>query len=270
VAVSVSARRPARLFGTPARSGSVRGGERGAAGRDQPVSDAADGLDGRPVVAQLLPQLRDMDIDGPRLAREVRPPDVLQEAIAGQDDPGVARERGKQVELARPQLEAALADRGLAAPAVDAQRADLDRAGAGCRPGRTPEDCPDACDQGPRVEGLRDVVVGAQLQPDDGIHVVRTGGEHEDRRLAAPANLATDVEAILLRQHEVQDHEVRVVPEVERERLVPIARGDHPEALLLEVEPEELHDVRLVVDDEDAFHVVPESTVRRRAPRAQT
>ena len=41
---------------------------------------------------------------------------------------------------------------------------------------------------------------------------------------------------------------------VEGERLLAVARGDDREALLLEVEPDEVHDVALVVDDEDGLH----------------
>ena len=169
--------------------------QRRASRRDQPVSDAAHGLDRRPVVAQLLAQLRDVDVDRPGLAREVGAPDVLEQRVAGQDDAGIPGQGRQQVELAGPQLEAALADRRLATPAVDAQRADLDRAGAGCRPGRAPQDRLDPGDQGARVERLGHVVVGAQLEPDDRVDVVGPGGQHQDRRLAAPPDLAADVEA---------------------------------------------------------------------------
>ena len=53
---------------------------------------------------------------------------------------------------------------------------------------------------------------------------------------------------------------------------VAVARGHHPEAVLLEVQPHELDDVPLVVDDEDGLHGergyaapygVPECFVRR-------
>ena len=114
------------------------------------------------------------------------------------------------------------------------------------------------------VERLRHVVVGAQLEPDDRVDVVGPRGQHEDRGRPAPADLATHLEPVDPRQHQVQDDEVRVVAGVERERLVPVASRDHREALFLEVEPEQLHDVRLVIDDEDAFHG-RESTARGHA-----
>jgi hypothetical protein len=162
-----------------------------------------------------------------------------------------------------PQLEAALVDMGLAATRVDPQRADLDRAGTRCRRGCAPEDRLDSCDQGTWVERLRDVVVGVQLKPDDRVDVVGPRGQHEDGGRPAPTDLATDLEPVDDRQRQVQDHEVRVVPQMERQRRVPVAGGDHGEALFLEVELEQLHDVRLVVD-EDAFHG-GESTARGHA-----
>ncbi len=195
-----------------------------------------------------------MDINGASLAREVGSPHVLEEAVTGQDHPGVAGQRDEQVELPRPELQASLADHCLAPTGVEPQCADLDRSGAGGGGGRAAEDRLHPRHQGPGIERLGDVVVGAQLEPDNRVHVVRPRREHQDRGLAAAPDLAADIEPILLRQHQVQDHEVRVVAQVERERIVTVARGDHGEALLLQVEAQKLHDVRLIVDHEDPLH----------------
>src|SRR5204863_6236780 len=75
--------------------------------RDEPVADAADGLDRRPVRPELAANLADMDVDRPCLAREVRPPDVLEQHIPGQHDAGVAGQCGEQVELAGAKAEVA-------------------------------------------------------------------------------------------------------------------------------------------------------------------
>src|SRR6478752_6410314 len=67
--------RPVRLRGiTTGRSGGFGGGRRGgglrhrlAARRHQAVADAAERLDRRSVLPELPADLRDVDIDGPRL-----------------------------------------------------------------------------------------------------------------------------------------------------------------------------------------------------------
>src|ERR1035437_2687303 len=168
---------------------------------------------GRSPRSTLLPYttLFRSDVDSSRLAREVGAPDVLEQRVAGQHDARVPGQRCEKVELARPELQTALVDVGLAATRVDPQRADLDRAGTGCRRGRPPEDRLDSCNQGTWVEWLRDVVVGAQLKPDDRVDVVRPRGQHENRGRPAPADLATHLEPVDARQHQVQDDEVRVV-----------------------------------------------------------
>ena len=52
----------------------------------------------------------------------------------------------------------------------------------------------------------------------------------------------------------VEEHRVGRLVAHERERLVTVGRGDHAVARLLEVDADELADVRLVVDHEDHGH----------------
>ena len=198
--------------GRRGRRGGGSGSRRRFAGRrHEPVADAAHGLDLRSVGAELAADLADMDIDGPRLTREVRAPDVLEQTVAGQDDAGVPGERREEIELAGAEAEVAAGDRRLAAARIDPERADLDRAPAAGRRVRPAQDRLDPGDERPRVERLRDVVVGAELETDDRVDVVVPGGEHQDRGVAAPPDLAADLEAVELRQHQVEDHEIRVV-----------------------------------------------------------
>jgi hypothetical protein len=60
-----------------------------------------------------------------------------------------------------------------------------------------------------RVEWLDDVVVRADLEADDAIDVVAPRGEHHDRCLAHPPQLARDVQTIHAGQHQVEDDEIR-------------------------------------------------------------
>ncbi|PXV70378.1 uncharacterized protein DUF4382 [Sinimarinibacterium flocculans] len=67
----------------------------------------------------------------------------------------------------------------------------------------------DACDQFAQVAGLGDVVVGADLEPDDAVHVVALGGEHDHRHAAAQlAQAAAQADAVLVRQHQIEHDQV--------------------------------------------------------------
>ena len=72
--------------------------------------------------------------------------------------------------------------------------------------------------------------------------------------MAAAPDLAADLEAVDLRKHQVEHHQVGVVPRVERQPLLAVGGADDAVALLFEIEPEQLDDVALVVHQQDSFH----------------
>ncbi len=64
-----------------------------------------------------------------------------------------------------------------------------------------------------RAERLAQVVVGTQFQADHPVGLVGTGGEHDDRHAGQAlvgANPATEAEAVLVRQHHVEDRQARL------------------------------------------------------------
>ena len=121
-----------------------------------------------------------------------------------------------------------------------------------------------------RRERLREVADGALDRPADPVEVVGAGREHDhgdlgdhgiDRRL----HLGEDGPAVLLRHHHVEDDDVGVLAHGELDGLVAVRRQDHTVAVELEVQTDELADVRLIVDHQHDTH--PErrlSTDRRR------
>jgi len=189
---------------------------------------------------------------GPR-RHERRP---SEQAVTGQDDAGIAGEGGEQVELPRSQPEIAVRDRCLPPARIDAQGPNLHRPAAACRRLGSTEDGLDPGDERPGVERLRDVVVGTQLETDDRVDVIVAGRQHEHGGIAAATDLATDLQPVDLRQHEVQDHEIRVVAGVFRQGFLAVRGGDDGEPFLLEIEADEVDDVALVVDDEDRLHAL--------------
>ena len=103
-------------------------------------------------------------------------------------------------------------------------------------------------------ERLGDVVVGADLEPDDLVDLGVLGGQQDDRHRAAGADVATDVEAAAAGHHDVEDQQV-VPGLVVAELLVGVLTVDRErdvEALLLERVADRVAHRGLVVGDQDA------------------
>ena len=62
-----------------------------------------------------------------------------------------------------------------------------------------------------RVEGLGEIVVGAELEPDHFVHVFALGRQHDDgqaRQIGSGADPSADLEAVHAREHEVEEDEL--------------------------------------------------------------
>ena len=163
--------------------------------------------------------------------------------------PGLGGEQREQVELLQRQLQLAAVERRPARRDVDLERAD--RRGrlvppwrlAGSRRG----DGADPRHELAQAERLHDVVVRAELEPDDAVDLLALRRDHDDRHVRARAQLAADREAVDVRQPEVEQHEVDGGG-VERRLAGRDAR--HLEALAREPLDERLGDRVFVLDDE--------------------
>ena len=102
-----------------------------------------------------------------------------------------------------------------------------------------------------QAERLGHVVVGAELEPDDLVELRVLGRQHHDRHARLGADDAADLDARQLREHQVQEDEVRPLRPEHGEGLAPVGRRDDPESVGLERVDERLAQGRLVVDDED-------------------
>ena len=100
---------------------------------------------------------------------------------------------------------------------------------------RAPQERLDPAHQLAQPERLRQVVVRAELEPDDLVDLVVAGGQDEDRRLrAGGAEPAQDLEAVHAGQADVEDDEVRRLVRRELEALLAGAGDGDLVALLLE------------------------------------
>jgi hypothetical protein len=100
-------------------------------------------------------------------------------------------------------------------------------------------------------EGLRNVVVRSELEAYDLVELVVAGGQHDDRHGAPRTQPATDLEAVELGQHDVEDDEVDVVLIETGKRLLAVTGLHDPEPLALERKGEQLLHRFLVVDEQN-------------------
>ena len=130
------------------------------------------------------------------------------------------------------------------------------RSTSGCDVGgggllRAPEERPDPGRQLAQAERLRDVVVGAELEPDDLVELAVLGGQHHDRHAGLGADDPADLDAGQLGEHQVQQDEVRALGAERARASRPSAAGTTRKPSSLERVRERLAQRRLVLHDED-------------------
>jgi hypothetical protein len=111
-----------------------------------------------------------------------------------------------------------------------------------------PQERPDAAPELANREGLRDVVVGAQLEPHHLVQLVAACREHDDRNGALRPEPPAHLEPVEPRQHQVEDDEIDVLLREPDERLLAVARRQHLVAVALQWIRQQLLDGVLVVD----------------------
>ena len=228
--------------------------------RRRPIADAADRRDvARPlgVVAELVPQPPDVDVDRPvEDLGLVLAVDRVEQLVAGQHPAVGLEQRGQEPELDGGQRRQPAVDPDLVALAVDDEVAVADRA-LDVRPGRRRaptgaiEDPLDAQDELGRRERLRQVVVGARGEAGDPVVDEAARRQDDDRRPVGPADGSQDREPVDLGEHDVEDDERRHLERDRGQRAPAVGRLDDAIARPLEVRPDEADDLGVVVDDED-------------------
>ena len=111
------------------------------------------------------------------------------------------------------------------------------------------------------IEGLGQVVVGADFEPDDAVDVVALGGKHDDGHVVvAAAQPPADGKPVLSRQHQVEHHQIVALAGELAIHVVAVGYGAHAEALLGEIAVEQIAQARVVIDDdaEPWIHSWPE------------
>src|SRR6266545_1576134 len=169
-------RRARQRASRPRRSG--RAGSRGEA-----VADAPDRLEvarsGR-FVFDLFAQAPYMYGDGAAVERGLVAPDPAHQLVTREDTTGMASEEPEQLELARRELEHASTFAHFARRGVDFDVTETNAFvwSVVCR-GAATQDRAHTRDELSRRERFRDVVVGAELEPDDAVRFLTPCGQHD-------------------------------------------------------------------------------------------
>src|SRR6185312_4798707 len=236
----------------------------------QRVPDTAHGVDqpGLAAALGLAPQVADVDVEGVRREAEVVAPDALEDQRPRQHLARVEEEQLEQRELGPRQLDPLAAARHLARAGIELDVGEAERL-AGAVAGAAQQRA-DAREQLLERERLRQVVVGAGVEPLDPVLDLRARGQHQDRNLAAlAAQRPRDLEPVDARHQHVEHHRVglRLVLEA-LERLRPVLGQLDLVALELERAPQRLPDGPLVVDHQDLHRriVAAEAEIRVRTP----
>src|SRR5581483_2050858 len=112
----------------------------------------------------------------------------------------------------------------------------------------TSQDRLDAADQFTRTEWFHQVVIGPHLQTGDTIILSLSRGEHKNRRIGPGTNAAADLHAIERGQHQIEDHQVRMLTGMQFQAGDAIAGAVYGIARLLQVEPDHLHNIRFILN----------------------
>src|SRR5947209_2623141 len=169
-----------------------------------------------------------------------KPHPELQSAVAGADAPDDARAR---VNLNVADFDALQNARLLRR--ADARCATLDAA----------QDCVDARDKLARVEGLRQIVVRADLKSDDAVNVLAARSQHQNGDCGAfSAQTPQKLEAVHARHHHVEDDKRVRACERALKSLRAAVGHLHAEAFGAEQLRDQLAQLPVVVNDQNSFH----------------
>jgi len=114
------------------------------------------------------------------------------------------------------------------------------------------QDGVDARGEFTRIEGLGEVVIGADFEADDAVDVVTVGGEHHDGDGGGCADLAENFKAAHAREHDVEDDQGIGTGESAIEAHDAVMDGFGAQALRNEIFRDEVAQLNVVIHDQNA------------------
>ncbi len=209
------------------------------------------------IVFDLLPNAAHVHGDRGRVAVRVSP-NMFEELFAATGAAWARREVDEQVELAcRQRQRCRRASPARATTSMSRSPASISPAtsvNAVTGAAGPPQDGLHAGGEFAGRERLRDVVVGAELEPDDAVVFVAARGQHDHRHRALRPQSATDLEPVDLRKHQIKHDEVGPALGRLRSASSP-APTDSTSRPAFEITNDDLAHRRVVLDHEDITRV---------------
>src|SRR5579863_282861 len=205
---------------------------------------------------ELLAQVADVHAQRVAGDADVVAPDAVVDQLDAQHAARVEHEQLEQLVLGAGQLDRAPVHARGVGVSVELERAELQRAAVSLRQVAA-DDRRQTRAQLADVVGLDEVVVGAGLQPDDPILDRIPGGEHQHRgAVARAAQPAADLDAVDLREADVEDHDVGHVLGQFEQAVLTVRAFDHLIAGQQQRSPDRgAH--RIVILDYKNSHLLP-------------
>ena len=177
----------------------------------------------------------------------------VHECFARQHAPGALGQRQQNRELVAGERLAHAIDAHLARPLVDLQPAKMQHLRAALRQSPA-QDGAQSRQQLARLEGLGKIVVRTEFETHDTIQRIAARREHEHRHVGLRAQAAAQIEAIGIRQHEIEDHRVEGFrcDQLHGTRAGAGARG--AKARLAQVVGDHRGEAGIIFDEQDAVH----------------
>jgi len=206
---------------------------------------------------KFLLESSDVDVDRPRCSVVIVPPDGIEENVSCEDSAGIAQEMLEQAEFFRCEWDLHLFH-GDFMPCEIHDEIAIAILGRGIvrflfKPSK---EGLDAGNQGLGAKWFGDVVVGSQLQADDGVRFLGFGGQHDDRKhrcCRSRSKAFADLEAVDLGQHQIEDDQIGLLLLCLPETVHTGLGRDGLIAFLLQIQFDQLENVVLVFNDEDFF-----------------
>src|SRR5581483_7663129 len=162
---------------------------------------------------ELLAEASDINMEVVGLIAVLRSPHTLQQPMVGEHPVWIGDEHLEQFVLRRAEVDLLAADGNAAPPQVDlnvTSAKDSTLEAGWLR--RVAQRDAHPCHQLIEPERLRQVVIGAQIKRLYLLPLLATRGEHHNGRLAALANALDNRGAVEVRQPQIEQHQVRMLP----------------------------------------------------------
>ena len=211
------------------------------------------------ILFDFLPDPVDMDSNRGTVAQRIDAPDAFKQMLPRKNNAGIFHEELQELEFPIRQMDLLL-------PAEYAAGTGLQDEVPACKLLRVmpavPLELLVTCEMrlGPRhelagAEGLRHIVVRAEPKAADLVDIRLARRDDDDRDVELGADAAAKVEAVDMRQHEIQDHEIKTAVQGSILTLDAIFLDDHLKIRCLQIVPFQFRNLAVVLHDQNLFHV---------------